>query len=102
MNAVDNVPVTKIYLQPPGMILNAINDLVELQRAKLTFADIPRGKIHFQVEMYGFQWEYRFTVEDADANRSLVTLEIVGETTKKVDRAKKQFSLLDSMLIQDE
>jgi hypothetical protein len=80
------------------MMLSAINDLVELQRAEVTFADIPRGQLHFRVEMYGFTWEYRFSVEDLRGGRSRVTLRIVGEATDKADRISRQLVLLDSML----
>jgi hypothetical protein len=98
----ESEPGLKIYLQPTEMILNAINELAELQRAKLTFADFRLGKLHFQVEMYGFTWEYRFTVEDAGANRSRVILEIEGEATNKTDRIERQLALLDSMLVSAE
>jgi hypothetical protein len=96
---VGNVPMhTKIYYNTVQVMFSAIHDLVELQKGDVTFADVSCGMIHFRVEMYGFVWEYRFTVEDAGGNRSRVSMEIAGEATKKDDRIRRQFALLDSMI----
>ena len=89
---------TKVYDVSGRTMLNAINDLVELQKADVTYSDISIGKIYFRVEMYGFLWEYRFTVEDIDENHSRVTLEIRGEAMNKTEKISRQFALLDSML----
>jgi hypothetical protein len=89
------------YPWPAKLMLFAINDLVELQRAEVTFADIPQGKIHFRVEMYGFAWEYRFTVVPKGEACSHVTLEICGEAMNKAEKASHQLALLDSMLPND-
>ena len=89
---------TKMYYESGRTILNAINDLVELQKADVTYSDISLGKIYFRVEMYGFLWEYQFTVEDVDKNNSHVTLDISGEAMNKTEKISRQFALLDSML----
>ena len=89
---------TKMYYEPGRTMLNAINDLVEIQKADVVYSAISLGKIYFRVEMYGFLWEYQFTVEDIDINRSRVTLEISGEAMNKTEKIYSQFALLDSML----
>jgi hypothetical protein len=86
------------YPYPAPTVINAINDLVELQKGEVTFDDILHGKLFFQVEMYGFMWEYQFTVTDKGAGRSLVKLEVEGEATNKALRIAREFVLLESML----
>ena len=90
---------TKEYRYSVQTILNAINDLVELQKGEVTFDDISRKRIFFRVEMYGFSWEYHFTVEDIGENSSRVLLEIKGEVTNRSRRIVHQLALLDSVLI---
>jgi hypothetical protein len=80
------------------VMLNAINDLLELQRGEVTFVDISRGKINFQVEMYDFEWEYHFTVEAIDEAHSRVMLEVTGEAMHPANKIFRQFALLDSIL----
>jgi hypothetical protein len=99
MYLTDGLENERIYLQPAKMMLNAVNDIVELQKAEVTYSDIPHGKLHFLVEMYGFAWEYRFTVTDIDGSCSRVVLDISGEAANKARKIRRQFALLDSMLI---
>ena len=87
----------KLYAQPVPVLLNAINDIVELQNGRLTFSDTPHGKIHFQLRMYGFQWELRFLVEDAGGG-TRVTAEIHGEQRGCEKLLRREFALLDAML----
>lgn len=89
----------RIYLQPMGMVLDTINDIVELQKGKLTYSDTPHGKINFLVKMYAFKWELSFTVTDIGKNRSQVQIEIDGDTQSKEKLILREFALLDSMLI---
>lgn len=89
----------KIYLQPMGTVLDAVNDIVELQNGRLTFSDTPRGKIYFAVKMYVFEWELRFTVTDIGGNRSQVQIEIEGEARDGESLIHREFALLDSMLV---
>jgi hypothetical protein len=94
----ENETGTRIYLQSERMMLNAINDLAELQRAEVIYADIPSGKLYFRVAAHGVAWDYRFTVEGMDGNRSRVTLDIAGEAVSRAGRIYRQLTLLDSML----
>lgn len=89
----------KIYLQPTGTVLDAVNDIVELQNGRLTFSDTPHGKIYFVVSMYVFEWELRFTVTDIGGNRSQVQIEIEGEARDGESLIHREFALLDSMLV---
>lgn len=89
----------KIYLQPMGIVLDTINDIVELQKGKLTFSDTPHGKIHFLIKMYAFKWELRFSVMDIGNNRSQVQIEIEGEARGRENLIGREFALLDSMLV---
>jgi hypothetical protein len=89
----------RVYQQSALALSAAVNDLIELQNGTVTFYDGPLGKIHFTVEMYGFLWEYRFTVEGLGANRSRVTLEVGGKDAKDpTDKISRQLALLDSLL----
>lgn len=88
----------KVYQQPMGTVLDAINDIVELQNAKLTFSDTRHGKIHFIVKMYANSWEQRFTVTDIDKNQCNVKIEIEKEIFGSKNQIKREFALLDSML----
>jgi hypothetical protein len=90
---------SKIYLQPMGMVLSAISDIAELQKGKLTFSDTPNGRIHFVVGMYASKWEYRFTVTDIGNNRSRVCIEIERDVRERERKIRREFALLDSMLL---
>ena len=90
----------KIYLQPRGTIQSAIWDLAELQKGRTTFSDIPKGKIHFLVQLYNKKWEYRFQIIDIGKGRSVVELEIGGDGRKAECVISREFSLLDSILIE--
>lgn len=90
---------TREFKWPSTMMLNAINDLAELQKGEVTSFDIQQGKISFEVEMYGFVWENRFTVKDKGEDTCLVTLEIAGDVTNKEVRVSRQLALLESLLI---
>ena len=88
----------KIYLQPMEMMLNAIHDLAELQKAKTPFCDSPRGIVHLRVTMYESEWEYRFTVTDIGWNRSGVAIGLSGETRDAKRLIDHEFALLDYVL----
>ncbi len=90
----------KVYLQPRGMLLDAVHDLVELQRGRKLKTDTPQGTVQFVISMYGFKWELHFTVTDVGKNRCQVRLEISGDPGTGVESIiHREFALLDSMLI---
>ena len=92
--------VCKVYSQNTGIILSAINDIVELQKAKLTHADTMAGRISFKVSMYAYMWEFNFTVKAVNGTdgQSRVCLKVTGNRTGKENMIKQQMLLLDSML----
>ena len=90
--------VEKIYPYPRGTVINAICDLVELQKGKSTFSDTPNGKIFYRVTMYFCKYEFRFTVTDIDESSSQVSLEVAGTELGANDMSRRQIALLDSML----
>ena len=90
---------SKIYLQPCTTVLNAVSDLAELQKGKLIFSDVRRGMIYFNIHMYAFKWGLRFTVTDIGKNRSKVTIEADGEKRARANLIRREFALLDSILI---
>ena len=90
---------TRVFLKPAPVILAAVHDLVELQKGDVTFVEKKSGKIFFIVEMHGFVWEYRFTVEDTGGGRSRVTLEVGGRDAKDPEvKVARQLALLESIL----
>jgi hypothetical protein len=90
--------IDRIYPQPAGVVLSTISDIVELQKAKLTFSDTPNGKVNFFINMYAYEWEFHFTVTDLGNKQSRVSLGIAGEQLGKDDMLRHELSLLDSML----
>jgi hypothetical protein len=90
---------TKIYLQPMNTLLNAINDLIELQNGTLTFSDTSCGKISFEVGLYSANWEFQFSVEDIGLNRSKVKIGLDGDKRDDEDMIRLEYALLDSMLV---
>jgi len=89
----------KRYLQPKDMLLNAIHDLAELQKAKTLMCDSPHGIIHLLITMYAIEREYRFTVADIGGNRSEVSIELVGDESDKQRFIDHEFALIDYTLV---
>jgi hypothetical protein len=91
---------TKKYLQRRDMLLNAIHDLAELQKAKTLSCDTASGTICLLITMYAVDREYRFTVTDKDmTSRSAVAIEVIGEEQDKQRLIDHEFALLDYVLI---
>ena len=88
----------RIYLQPVGTVINAICDLIEIQKGKETYSDPSRGKVSFLVKMYAYKWEIRFSVTDIGKNRCQVQLEIGGEGLGQAQFIQREFALLDTFL----
>ena len=90
----------KIYLQPKGTVLDAISDLAELQKGKVSLYDIPNGKIHYCVKLYHNKWECRFNVTDMGKSRCLVELELDRDDNKTECMINREYAILDAMLIE--
>jgi hypothetical protein len=89
----------KIYLQPAESLIDAILDIAELQNAKFTYSDTQRGVVHFRVSLYGARHELRFNVTDIGKNRCRVQLGTDAGEVYRERWIRREFALLDSMLI---
>jgi hypothetical protein len=85
----------KIYRTGREIVLNAICDMAEIQRGRDAFSDPENGSAGYVFESGGREYEYLFTMEEADAglNVKLLMRDAAGEDI--LDRA---FLLLDSLL----
>jgi len=88
----------KKYPRTKGYILNTIYDIIELQNGRIIMSDTRHGRIHYQVSMYGYEWELLYIVTDIGKDRSDVSLRVVGERKDKEKEIRREFALLDSML----
>ena len=88
----------KVYLQPRDMVLNAIHDLADMQKAGTLMSDSTNGIIHLIVEVYKIKREYRFSIED-DVGRSEVFIELAGDEPDTRRLIDHEFALLDYVLI---
>ena len=89
----------KRYLQPRDMILNAIHDLAELQKAKTLVCDSSEGVIHLLITMYAVEREYHFTVTDLGGNLSEVVIDLFSDELDKQRLIDHEFALLDYTLV---
>jgi len=89
----------KRYLQPRDMILSAIHDAAELQKAKTLACDSPNGIIHLLITMYGVKREYRFTVTDIGGSRTEVAVELISDEPDKQRLIDHEFALIDYTLV---
>ena len=95
-----NVIGKKIYLQPQRTTLNAISDLAELQKGKISYSDTQNGIIHFLIKLYHNKWECRFLVTDIGKNRCIIELDIDGDDEKTESYINREFALLDAILVE--
>jgi len=96
----------RVYLQPMEMVYNAMLDMMELQNGTEVLGDPLSGKLYYRVVLYGFMWEFRFTVLSMDNNRCGVTLEIKETENARDDERGylenmlfREYALLDAMLL---
>ena len=88
----------KTFARNKGDIINAIYDIIELQKGELILSDSKRGKVHFQVTMYGYVWELLYSTADMGIGKCDVSLRVVGERQDKAREIRREFALLDMML----
>lgn len=86
-------PVSREYL------LNLICDIKELQKGKDMKSDTTQGNISFSTVMYGFRYEFHFTVTP-DENDTLLRLETGGSTDNDRQRIRQMLALLESLMKQ--
>ena len=88
----------KSFARNKGDIINAIYDIIELQKGELILSDSRRGKVHFQVTMYGYEWELLYSIADMGIGKCDVSLRIVGERQDKAREIRRELALLEMML----
>ena len=77
-----------------GEIINAIFDIIELQNGELILSDSRRGKVHFQLTMYGYVWELLYAINDIGIGKCDVTLRVIGDRQDKEGEIRREFALL--------
>jgi len=88
----------KTYLQPVEMVLNAIHDVLALQKGRISLCDTARGLVNCRVVMYAEELEYRFAVIDIGSGCSRVIIELAAEESD--DRMiENEFALLDYAML---
>ena len=88
----------KTYTKTKGYILNTIYDVIELQNGNIIMSDTKHGRVHYQVSMYGYVWELLYIVSGGGADRSEVSLRVIGERKDKAKEIRREFAILDAML----
>jgi len=88
----------KTYLKSKEYILNTLYDVIELQKGKTIMSDTKHGRVHYQVSMYGYEWELLYMIADKVADVSEVSLRIIGERKDRKREIRREFALLDAML----
>jgi hypothetical protein len=99
----------KVYIQPGRLIYDVMQNIMSLQKGVEIFSDEDAGKLQYSITMNDFSWTILFSALEMDFRRCAVTLEIEEEMEpRKMDGEEKdfldgmvrrQFSLLDSMLL---
>ena len=98
---------TKNYLQPQGMIFNAMLGLMELQNGKERVSDPMHGELYFDVVLFGICWKLGLHVTGMDNDRCCAKL-TVSESGKAEDDESRdvlesmiqnEFALLDHVLL---
>ena len=54
---------TKSFTRSKEDIINAIYDIIELQKGELILSDKRHGLIHFELTMYGYLWELFYKID---------------------------------------
>ena len=88
----------KTFTRNKGDIINAIYDIIELQKGELILSDSKRGKVHFQVTLYGYVWELLYSIADMGIGKCDVSLRVVGERHDKAREIRREFALLEMIL----
>ena len=88
----------KTYLKSKKTILNTIYDIIELQNGDIILSDVHLGRVHYEVTMYGYQWELLFIITEKSTEKCAVSLRVLGERKDKAKEIRREFALLESML----
>ena len=88
----------KTYSKTKSYIFNTVYDIIELQKGDLILSDTRLGRLQYQITQYGYIWELMYLINEKGANKSEVTLSVIGERKDKAKEISREFALLDSML----
>ena len=88
----------KTYNKTRGEILNTIYDIIELQNGKMQISDSIRGRVFYQLSMYGYEWQLLYKITELGYKRCEVSLTVTGERKDKEKELRTEFALLDSLL----
>jgi len=88
----------KTYPKSKGYILNTLYDIIELQKGLIIMSDTKHGRVHYQVSMYGYEWELLYMIEEKETGAGEVSLRIIGERKDKKKEIRRELTLLDAML----
>jgi len=96
--AIADMEGNKMYQKSKEHVLNTIYDIIELQNGRLIMSDTKHGRVHYEVSMYGYVWEFLYIIKEIGTDGSDVSLRVIGERKDKVKEIRREFALLDSML----
>jgi len=88
----------KSFTRSKEDIINAIYDIIELQKGDLILSDKKHGLIHFELTMYGYLWELLYKISDMGTSKCEVSLRVIGERKDKAREIRREFALLDAIL----
>ena len=104
---------TRIFPRSKDYIINTLYDIIELQKGALILSDTARGVVYYRVSMYGYEWEYMYTIGDMRNHEGQThntrqapphheqcsaTLRISGDRRETEREIRRAFALLESML----
>ena len=89
--------VEKIYPLPPEFLLNAIYDVAEMRKAKVT--RVSDDELEMMTEMYQFKTIYRFRLERGSYDVKL-SVDSDGEDESALRDVEFMFTILDGLVSQ--
>ena len=85
------------YAQPPEILWNALNDIVELRKGHVTYSDSESMTV--ETEMYCIKTEYCFHVACPTVAATVVKIETCGEGADDKRGLQLLFATLENMLL---
>ena len=87
----------KIYSYTPVFLMNAVCDVAEIRKAKITYPS--KGEMMMETEMYKIKKVYLFRLTDADGG-TVLSIETDGDTEDARQSIALMFSILDGIINQ--
>jgi hypothetical protein len=86
----------RVYLWPPEWVMNAVLDVVELQKGEVTFSG--ENVIQYSIGMYGKRHDYKITLTGVPRNRCRVKISENGASSIQ-SLLIVQFAILESLML---